>query len=117
VNGLPAAERQASAGVIEEFANGGVIAVFETIGAASLFVALTAAGIALWRRAGAPLAVPILLVLAAIPIAWHVTPFGQVGLALFIAAVLPRRADTLGPSDARCGRASIGCFRRHAGRD
>lgn len=88
VNGLPAADQQAGAEVLEEFADSGFIAVFELIGTGSLLVALSAAGIALWRRAGAPLAVPILLVLAAVPIAWHVTPFGQVGLALFIVAVL-----------------------------
>jgi hypothetical protein len=88
VNGLPAADQQAGANAIEEFADNGVVAVFEMIGTGSLLIALTAAGIALWRRADAPLAVPVLLVLAAVPIAWHVTPFGQVGLALFIAAVL-----------------------------
>ena len=88
VNGLPAADQPAGAKAIEGFADSGVIAVFEMIGTGSLLVALAAAGIALWRRADAPVAVPILLVLAAIPIAWHVTPFGQVGLALFIAAVL-----------------------------
>ena len=88
VNGLPAAEQAAGAKAVEEFADGGVIRAFELVGTASLLIALTAAGIALRGRAGAPLAVPILLVLAAIPIAWHVPPFGQVGLALFIAAVL-----------------------------
>lgn len=88
VNGLPAAEQPAGAKVIEEFADSSVIRAFELIGTASLLVALTAAGVALRRRAGAPLAVPVLLVLAAVPIAWHVPPFGQVGLALFIAAVL-----------------------------
>jgi hypothetical protein len=69
-----------------------------------LLVALGAAGIALWRRADAPLAVPVLLVLAAVPIAWHVTPFGQVGLALFIAAVLlvvrARTVPRVAPADA-----------------
>ena len=88
VNGLPAAEQDAGAKVLEEFADSGIIRAFELIGTGSLFVALTAAGIALRRRADAPLAVPVLLVLAAVPIAWHVRPFGQVGLALFIAAVL-----------------------------
>ena len=88
VNGLPAAERTTGADVLEQFADSGLIAVFETIGGLSLVVVLIAAGIALWRRAGAPLAVPILLGLAAVPIAFHVPPFGQVGLALFIAAVL-----------------------------
>jgi hypothetical protein len=88
VNGLPAAEQDAGARVLEGFADSGIIRAFELIGTGSLLVALTAAGIALRRRAGAPLAVPVLLVLAAVPIAWHVRPFGQVGLALFIAAVL-----------------------------
>jgi hypothetical protein len=88
VNGLSAAEQSAGAKVIEDFADSGIIRAFELIGTGSLFIALTAAGIALRRRAGAPLAVPVLLVLAAVPIAWHVRPFGQVGLALFIAAVL-----------------------------
>jgi hypothetical protein len=88
VNGLAGAEQQAGAKAIEEFADNRVIEVFELLATVSLLGALTAAGIALWRSAGAPLAVPILLVLAAIPIAFHVPPFGQVGLALFIAAVL-----------------------------
>jgi hypothetical protein len=88
VNGLPAAEQPAGAKALEGYADSGLLAVFETIGVAALLDALAAAGIALWRRAGASLAVPLLLVLAAIPIGWHVTPFGQVGLALFIAAVL-----------------------------
>jgi len=74
--------------VVEDFVDSTLIVAFEMIGTASLLIALTAAGIALRREAGAPLAVPILLVLAAIPISWHVTPFGQVGLALFIAAVI-----------------------------
>jgi hypothetical protein len=88
VNGLPAAERATGARVIEDFADGGLLKAFELIGTGSLIVALAAAGVALYRRADVYLAVPVLLLLAALPIAWHVTPFGQVGLALFIAAVL-----------------------------
>jgi hypothetical protein len=88
VKALPAADEQAGARAIEEFADNGVIAVFELIGSVSLVVVLVAAGIALWRRAGAPLAVPVLLALAAVPMAFHVPPFGQVGLALFVVAVL-----------------------------
>jgi hypothetical protein len=88
VNGMPAAEQPAAAKALEGYADSGFLAVFELLGMVALLVALTAAGIALWRRAGASLAVPILLVLATIPIGWHVTPFGQVGLALFIAAVI-----------------------------
>jgi hypothetical protein len=88
VSGLPAADEQAGATAIEEFADNGVIAAFETIGSVSLVVALVAAGLALWRRAGVTLAVPVLLALAAVPVAFHVPPFGQVGLALFVAAAL-----------------------------
>jgi hypothetical protein len=69
------------------------------IGTGSLLVALTAAGIALWRRAGASLAVPVLLVLAAVPIGWHIPPFGQFGLGLFIAAVLVVARARAGPRD------------------
>jgi hypothetical protein len=104
VNGLPAADQRGGAEAIERFADNGVVAVFEMIGTGSLLVALTAAGIAVWRRADAPLAVPVLLVLAAVPIAWHVTPFGQVGLALFIAAALlvvrARTVPRVVPADA-----------------
>jgi hypothetical protein len=88
VNGLSAAEQATGAELVEEFADSTVIRVFELIGTGALIVALSAAALALRRRAGAPLAVPFLLVLAALPIAWHVTPFGQLGLALFLAAVL-----------------------------
>jgi hypothetical protein len=88
VNGLPVAEQAAGAKAVEGFADSGVIRAFELIGTGSLFVALAAAGTALRRHGSAPLAVPVLLVLAAVPIAWHVPPFGQIGLALFLAAVL-----------------------------
>ncbi len=88
VNGLPAAEQATGAKVLENFTDSGLLSAIEMIGTGSWLVALTATGIALRRRAGAPIAVPILLVLAAIPIAWHVTPFGQVGLAIFVVAVL-----------------------------
>jgi hypothetical protein len=83
--------------VVEDFVHSTLIVTFEMIGTAALLVALTAAGIALRREAGAPLAVPILLVLAAIPISWHVPPFGQVGLALFIAAVILVVREHLAP--------------------
>jgi hypothetical protein len=88
VNGLPAAQEATGASVIDDFTDSGLIAALETIGAASLLVVLIAAGVALRRRTHAPLAVPILLVLAAVPIAWHVPPFGQAGLLLFVVATL-----------------------------
>jgi hypothetical protein len=88
VKDLPAAQQDTGAAVIEAFTDSRLIEIFEVIGSASLLVVLAATGLALWRRAGAPVAVPILLVLSAVPIAWHVTPFGQAGLALFVVAVL-----------------------------
>lgn len=88
VSGRPESEQAAGAALVEDFADDGVVRAFELIGTGSLLVALPAAGIALRRGAHAPLAVPILLVLAALPIAWHVTPFGQVGLGLFVVAVI-----------------------------
>ena len=88
VNGLSAAGQLVGAKALEAYADSGLLAVFEMIGMVFLLVALTSAGLALWRHAGAPLAVPVLFVLAAVPLGWHVTPFGQFGLALFIVAVL-----------------------------
>lgn len=88
VNELTGAQNATGARLVEDFTDSGVIRTFELIGTGSLFVALTGAGVALRRRAHAPLAVPILLVLAAVPTAWHVPPFGQVGLALFVAAAV-----------------------------
>jgi hypothetical protein len=83
-----AAEQAASVQVIEGFGDSGLLKVFEFIGTGSLIVALIAAGVALHRYADAPLAVPILFAVAALPTAWHVTPFGQFGLALFTVGVL-----------------------------
>jgi hypothetical protein len=53
-------------------------------------IAVVAASVALFRRADArsSVAVVLLLAISATPIVWHVPPFGPVGLALFIAAVL-----------------------------
>jgi hypothetical protein len=96
VKDLPAAERADSIEVIEDFTGSGLIQIFELLGTGSFLIAMIATGIAL-RGAGAPVAVTALLILAAIPIAWHVPPFGQFGLAIFIVAVVlvvrgPRRA-------------------------
>ena len=88
VNQLAEAERPIGAVLVEEFTDSSLIMALEKIGTVAWFVALLAAGVALVRQAGASWLVPALLVLSAIPTAWHVFPFGQVGLALFIAAVL-----------------------------
>ena len=88
VNQLAEAERPIGAVLVEEFTDSSLIMALEKIGTVAWFAALLAAGVALVRQAGASWLVPALLVLSAIPTAWHVFPFGQVGLALFIAAVL-----------------------------
>jgi hypothetical protein len=105
VNGLPQSERATGAQLIQDFNESWLLAdpgVLNSIGTVALVVAAIAAGVALHRRAGAPIAVPILLGLSAPLVAMHPPPFGPIGLALFIAAVLvalrarsPARAPTL----------------------
>jgi hypothetical protein len=88
VEALPAADRGAGVDLVEGFADSALLRTFELIGTGALILAFVAAAVALRSRAHAPGAVAVLLVLAALPIAWHVTPFGQLGLALFLAAVV-----------------------------
>jgi hypothetical protein len=88
VNQLPVAQRSIGAGLVERFTDSSLIAVLENVGTGAWMVAMLAAGIALVRQAGVSRLVPVLLALSAVPTAWHVPPFGQVGLALFLGAVL-----------------------------
>jgi hypothetical protein len=91
VNGLPEAERATGAAVIQDYGEHVLIrgfGVLVSIGSVAFIIAMIAAGIALRRYAGAPLAVPILLGLSGFLITAHPPPFGPTGLALFIVAVL-----------------------------
>ena len=91
VNGLPEAERATGAAVIQDYGEHVLIrgfGVLVSIGSVAFIIAMIAAGIALRRHAGAPLAVPILLGLSGFLITAHPPPFGPTGLALFIVAVL-----------------------------
>jgi hypothetical protein len=91
VNGLPEAERATGAAVIQEYGEHVLLrgfGVLVSIGSVAFVIATIAAGIALRRHAGAPLAVPILLGLSGFLIPAHPPPFGPLGLALFIVAVL-----------------------------
>ena len=88
VNQLEGADQVAGAALVEAFTDNGLVSAIEPIGTGAWIVALCAAGVALVRERGVPVAVPILLALSAVPTAWHVFPFGQVGLVLFIAAVI-----------------------------
>jgi hypothetical protein len=88
VNQLGSADQAVGASIVEGFADNGLIRALELIGTGAWIVALAATGTALVRERHVSPAVPVLLLLSALPTAWHVAPFGQVGLALFIAAVL-----------------------------
>jgi hypothetical protein len=87
IDPVPASER---AGLVEDYIESSLVRVFEIVGSLGWVVAAVAAAVALSRRADGSrsVAVVLLLVLSAVPITFHVTPFGPVGLAMFIAAVL-----------------------------
>jgi hypothetical protein len=107
VNALPESETATGAQLIQDFNESTLLAdpgILNGIGTVALLVAAVAAGIALYRHAGAPIAVPILLALSAPLVAMHPPPFGPSGLVLFMAAVLvalrarsPARAPALAP--------------------
>ena len=92
VNGLPEAERATGADLVQDFAEHPLIrnglGVFVTLGSIGLVAAMIGAGHALYRHAGAPLSVAILLGFSGFLITAHPPPFGPTGLALFIAAML-----------------------------
>ena len=91
VNELAEAERATGAVLVNEFTDNILIrdlGVFGSIGSVALITAVIAAGVALRRQSGVPLAVPILLGLSGFLITAHPFPFGPTGLALFIVAVL-----------------------------
>jgi hypothetical protein len=90
VNALPAAERATGARLVEDYTDSSLIGTFELIGGFAWLIAVIAAGVALFRRADArsSVAVVLLLLVSAVPITWHVPPFGPAGLALFITATL-----------------------------
>ena len=107
VNGLPAAERATGARLVEEFTGSSLIRAFELIGGFAWLIAVVAAGVALFRRADprSSVAVLLLVVLSAVPIVWHVPPFGPVGLALFvIAMLLVLRGRSSAPAATRAGQ-------------
>ena len=91
VNALPAAERVVGAELVQDFSESPLVrdmGVLATLGSLALIVATIAAGMALKREAGAPTSVAVLLGISGFLISAHPPPFGPIGLALFIAAVL-----------------------------
>lgn len=86
-NGRPEAERGPIAGAIQALWDDVLVAeVIATLGAVAWAVAALAAAVAM-RRAGAPLAVSILLALATM-VLLHAPPIGPVGLLCLAAAVV-----------------------------
>lgn len=91
LNGLPQAEPALREDLVQDFAEHvliGPFGVFGSIGSMGLIVAAIAAGVALYRHAGAPVYVAVLLGISGFLITVHPPPYGPTGLALFIAAVL-----------------------------
>jgi hypothetical protein len=88
VDALPAAEQAVGRDLVESYAESGLIVALSVLGSVGLAVAMIAATVALraaYRLGWAPLA----LMLLSLPlIAIHEPPFGPIGLALFIVAVL-----------------------------
>ncbi len=91
VNGLPEAQQASGALMVNDFTDNFLIrdmGLLVSIGSVALITALIAAGVALRRQAGVPLAVPVLLGLSAFLITAHPFPFGPTGLVLFVIAVV-----------------------------
>jgi hypothetical protein len=106
INGLAAADKAAAAPLVEQFNDNilirGPIGVFTSIGGLAFIIAAIAAGVALHREAGAPLAVAVLLGLSGFLITAHPPPYGPLGLVLFIVAVvLFARSQATGRAPAR----------------
>jgi hypothetical protein len=91
VNGLPEADRELGADLIQDFSENALImnfGIFAGIGTIGLIVAMIAAGVALRTHAGASLSVAVLLAISGFLITGHPPPFGPIGLVCFVVAVL-----------------------------
>ena len=88
VNALPEGQQAVGVDVLESYADSGVISVYSVVGSIGLGVAMIGAVVALRGAYGLGW-VPLVLMLLSVPlIAIHEPPFGPVGLAIFIVAVL-----------------------------
>jgi hypothetical protein len=91
LNGFPQAGPALREDLVQDFAEHvliGPFSVFGSLGSLGLIVAAIAAGVALYRHAGAPISVPVLLAISGLLITVHPPPYGPAGLALFIIAVV-----------------------------
>ena len=88
VDSLPAAQQSTGRTLVESYAESGLIVALSVVGAVGLGVAIVAAVVAL--RAAYRLGwLPSALMLVSLPlVAIHEPPFGPIGLAIFIAALL-----------------------------
>ena len=104
VNALPEADRGVGAELVQDFAESPLVrdmGVFAVPGSLGLIVALIAAGVALRKEAGAPTSVAVLLGISGFLITAHPPPYGPIGLALFIVAVLVyARSHSAAPTPA-----------------
>ncbi len=88
VEALPQGQQAVGVDLVESYGESGVIMALSAIGSVGLAVGMVGAVVAL-RGAYRLGSVPIVLMLLAIPlIALHEPPFGPIGLALFIGAVV-----------------------------
>jgi hypothetical protein len=90
VNGLPAADQEVGANLIQEFAESPLVRDFGVLsipGSIALVVATVALGIA-FRNVGAPRATPWLFGIAGWLTTAHPPPFGPIGLTLFAITVV-----------------------------
>jgi hypothetical protein len=88
VNALPEGQQAVGVDVLESYADSGVISIYSVVGSIGLGVAMIGAVVALRGAYGLGW-VPLVLMLLSVPlIAIHEPPFGPVGLAIFIVAVL-----------------------------
>jgi hypothetical protein len=88
VNTLPQSQHATGVDVLESYADSGTIVAFTILGSIGLGVAMIGAAVAL-RGAYALGLAPLALMLLSVPlIAVHEPPFGPIGLAMFILAVI-----------------------------
>ena len=88
VNALPAAETAVGADLVQSYAESPIITVFTVIGTAGLTVAMIGGAMALRHAYDLGWGIPALMILSIPLISIHEPPFGPIGLAMFIVAVV-----------------------------
>jgi hypothetical protein len=108
LKGLPETSEALRAELVQDFAEHpliGPFGVFVSLGSMGLIVAAIAAGVALYRHAGAPVSVAVLLGISGFLITVHPPPYGPIGLVIFVVAVVILiRSRSAGPATAPLGQ-------------